>query len=186
MDNERVHVRAIIEMLGGPKEHIEKTMKDYVEKLKKSGVDIVLEVYNDAVPSQGLFSTFAELEIYFNKLEDLLAFCFDSMPSSIEIISPENLVLSSNTVSGFLNDLQARIHDNDLIVKAVSAKSKVLEGNTLNVFNNFIIYQLKQGAKSVLEIANNLGVEPEHLRPFIARLVEAKKVKEEDNKVLLA
>lgn len=186
MVDEHIHVRAIIEMLGAPKEHIEKTMKDYVDKLKNDGLNIVLEVYNDAVPSEGLFSTFAELEIGFDKLADLLSFCFDSMPSSVEILSPENLVLSSGILSGFLNDLQAKVHDNDLIVKTLSARNKVLDHNAVNVFNNFIIYQLKQGAKSVLDIADNLGVEPEHLRPFIKRLVDAKKIKEEDNKVLLA
>lgn len=185
MENTNIHVRAIIEMLGAPKEHIEKTMKDYVEKLKNDKLNIVSEIYNDAVPSQGLFSTFVELEIYFDNLADLLSFCFDSMPSSVEIISPETLAFPSSILSGFLNDLQARIHDNDMIVKTLRVRNKLVEDNSLTIFNNFIRYQLIQGAKSISELSGNLGVEPDKLRPFIDSLINTKKIKEEDNKFLL-
>ena len=44
----KIEIRAIIEMLGAPKEHIEATLKEYVENLKKDGVKINNETYAEA------------------------------------------------------------------------------------------------------------------------------------------
>jgi inactivated superfamily I helicase len=75
----KITARVIIEMLGAPKEYIEKTLKDYIEKLKKDGIKIIKETIEPAQKQNELFSTFVELDIEFDKMEDLLGFCFDSI-----------------------------------------------------------------------------------------------------------
>ena len=100
-----IHVRTILEMMGAPKEYIEKTLKDYIEKLKKD-LNIVKEDYEEAKEQGKMFSAFCELEIKFKDILELLDFCFEALPSSIEILSPENLSYKSNDFTDFLNDLQ--------------------------------------------------------------------------------
>lgn len=184
MEDKKVVTRVILEMLGAPKDYIESTMKNYVTKLKKEGIDIIVEVYEEAIPQGKLFNTFAELEIKFNNLKQLLDFCFDAMPSSVEILDPIEFKINANEMSDFLNDLQARIHQSDMIVKTVNAQKTLLDRNTLAVFQNFIVHQLKE-PKNIDELAKPMGINSEDLKPFVERLIEQNKVKKVDDKFTL-
>ena len=101
----KIVARVIIEMLGAPKEYIELTLKNYIEKLKKDGIKIIKETVEPAQKQNELFSTFVELDIEFEKMEELFGFCFDSMPSSVEILEPEELQITAGELSDHLNDL---------------------------------------------------------------------------------
>ena len=59
---------------------------------------------------------FAELEVKTASLTHIINFCFEYMPSLIEIIEPYELKISSADVSSFLNDLQAKLHGVDMLV----------------------------------------------------------------------
>ena len=79
--------RCIIEMVGSPKEYLDTTMKKFVEKIgKESGMKLLNSRIAEVVESGKLFSTFSELEIDFSSIDRLVAFCIDSMPSSVEIL----------------------------------------------------------------------------------------------------
>ena len=129
----KIVARVIIEMLGAPKEYIEKTLTDYIAKLKKDGIKIIKEEVEPAKKQNELFSTFVELDIEFEKLDDLMGFCFDSMPSSVEILEPEELKRTSTDLSNHLNDLQAKLHEVDMVVKTTRAQNAVLDKNAMNV-----------------------------------------------------
>ena len=104
-----IHCNFIIEMLGKPKEHLEKTLKEYIELLKKDKtIEIIKEDYVEPEEKDGLFTMFVELETLMKDTKRIVEFCFDYMPSSVEIIEPSNLNYSSNDFSDILNDLQAR------------------------------------------------------------------------------
>ncbi|MEM4263566.1 MAG: hypothetical protein QW666_01560 [Candidatus Woesearchaeota archaeon] len=177
-------VRTIIQMLGAPKEYIEETLKKYIEKLKKDGLQITKENYAPAEKKGELFGVFVELELKFKSAEELLDFCFDSMPASVEILEPEELHFNSNALTGLLNDMQAKLHEVDMIVKSVRAQNKVLDTNALNVFNNFIIYVASKEPKTTEEISAAIGTKPTHLQPFINKLVDAGKLKKEGDKYI--
>ena len=86
---EKTHLRCkiIIEVLGKPKEHVEESIRDYVEKIKKDTGFIVLNADFAASEEkeEGLWATFVELDMVVKGLPKLIAFCFDYMPSSLEI-----------------------------------------------------------------------------------------------------
>jgi len=164
-------IKAIIEMLGGPKEHIEKTLADYIEKLKEDITVKNVEIH-EAKPQGTLFSCFADLEISFAKPIEVLDFCFDSMPSSIEIVSPDPFKLPAEEFTAFLNDLQARIHENDMLLKNIQSAKKLLDKSVVNIFRNFIKYTLKQGEKEVEEVSAIVGVEEKDLKPFMDKMIE--------------
>lgn len=184
MEQNNVHTRIILEMLGAPKEYIEKTLKDYVAKLKNEGFIISKENYEEAVPQDKLFSTFAELEITFKNLQELLNFCFEALPSSVEILEPTTMTLQSATLTGFLNDLQARLHDADMIVKSVRAHNKILDTNALAVFHNFILHILNQAPRTLHELATVVGAQANELKPFLNKLIENNKIQFNGNTYL--
>ena len=180
--------RVIIEMLGAPKEHIEKTLKDYIEKLKKDAKDfeIVKAEFEEAQEQGKFFSAFTEVDIWFHSPGALINFCFDSMPSSIDIIRPDDLKLESKEFSNFLNDLQAHIHELDAAVKKIKATNQLLDQNSTAVFRNFIVYLMKQGKSELEEFAEPLGVAAKDLKPFLAKLAEQGAVEEKEGKYFIA
>jgi len=59
----------------------------------------------------------------------LIGFCFDYMPSSIEISKPDEFVMKKSTVENLMNDLQARLHDVDMIIKKQKNENDFLRKN---------------------------------------------------------
>jgi len=126
MENEILTVKAIIEILGYPKEHVQETMNRVVEIVKK---DYKLEDSKIHEPKEldKFWSTFVELELKIKKIDDLIGFCFDFMPSSIEIVEPSRLNVKTSEIANLFNDLLARLHQYDMIVKNLSAQNKLLQ-----------------------------------------------------------
>ena len=80
--------KAIIEVAGSPKEHIEEVMTKVVEKIKSEQQILKYKIF-EAQQKEKLFFTFTEMEIDFSNFEKLIGFCLDYFPSSIEIIDEE-------------------------------------------------------------------------------------------------
>jgi len=175
--------RVIIEMLGAPKEYIETTLKNYIEKLKKDGIKIIKETVEPAQKQNELFSTFVELDVEFEKMEELFGFCFDSMPSSVEILEPEELKITAGDLSDHLNDLQAKLHEVDMVVKTTRAQNKVLDKNAMNVFKNFVKHLCRDGMTTE-EMSKIVGIEERQLQKFVDILVKEDKIKKEGDKYL--
>ncbi|MBD3361616.1 hypothetical protein GF358_02365 [Candidatus Woesearchaeota archaeon] len=175
-----IHTRAILEMLGAPKEYIEKTLKEYIQKLKKD-LKITKEEYEEAKPQGKMFSTFAELEIKFTNPNQMLDFCFEALPSSMEILAPEEMNFKSNDMSDFLNDLQSRLHEADMVVKSVRAQNKVLDNNATAVLQNFIKFLCKE-PKTSEEMSPYIGLSSKDVKAFADKLVEKGVIQEQNGK----
>ena len=175
-----IHCNFIIEMLGKPKEHLEKTLKEYIELLKKDKtIEIIKEDYVEPEEKDGLFTMFVELETLMKDTKRIVEFCFDYMPSSVEIIEPSNLNYSSNDFSDILNDLQARLHKIDMLAKNFGQENKVLKKNSAIFLRNLIHLALKDKEKELTELSKNTGVPEKELKKFMEVLIKEKKVKKQ-------
>jgi len=183
----RVRSRLIIEMLGSPKAHVEKTLKDYVAKLRTDKtVQILKEDYAETQDRDGLFATFVELDIWFKDIHHMLAFCFDAMPSTVEILEPRELKIDAGELQNLINDLQARLHTVDLALKEVKATLKVVDTNAMNALRNFTIYALQQGTKTPEELGKIVGLSAQTMQPYLDKLIAANKIKKDGNKYSIA
>src|SRR3989338_2348534 len=182
-----IKARVIIEMLGAPKEHIEETLKLYVEKMKTQEKDIVVRniEYGEPKEVNSLFSVFVELELEFTDMKTLTYFCFDYMPSSIEVFEPSEFTYSANDYTDFLNDLQARLHKFDMMIRNLSAENKVIKKNGLTLARNVVLACVESGPKPLLEISKRSGMPEEHIKKFVNILVKEEKIKEKDGKYSL-
>lgn len=179
----RVRARVIIEMLGSPKDHLTKTLKEYIAQLRKDKtVQVLKEDFAEPQDRDGLFAQFVELELWFKDVHHLLAFCFDAMPSSVEVIEPQDMHIDGRELQNFLNDLQSRLHTVDLALKEVKATLKVIDTNAVNVLRNFVIYALTQGTKTPEELAKIVGLTPEGIQAYLDKLVAAKRIKKDGTK----
>lgn len=154
-----------------------KTLKDYVAKLKNDGLSVVNEFYEEPKEQGELWSTFAELEINFENVIDVLSFCFDSMPSTVEILEPDKLEIAALDLTNFLNDLQGRLHEADMEIKTLTAQQKVLHTNAMEVFRKHIVHLLSHGGQTSEELAEKVGLSVDDIGPFLKMFEEKKWVK---------
>jgi len=129
MENNNILIRAIFEILGSPKDHVEATMNLVLDKVKEiEGVEIKSSETYEAKEVEGkLWSTFSEVEFEVKDIELLMNICFNFMPSSIEIIEPGKLIEDAHKMSNFFNDLLGRLHKYDMLVKNLNAQNLIMQ-----------------------------------------------------------
>ncbi len=178
-----LHARVIVEVLGAPKEHVTKTLKQYVEKIKKEKhIDVIDIKISKPKEQKKLFSTFADIEMLVKDASALAYFCFDYMPSSIEIIDPTAFTYNAHDFSSFFNDLQARLHKIDMMVKNMTAQNKNLLRNANLLLRNNIMIVLKEGEMDIATLSKKVGIPKEQLEPFAEETVKEGWIKKKGDK----
>lgn len=132
-DNKTQKITAvmIIEVMGRPKEHL-------VETLEKMSADvgneknITLVDKKIAEPTlvkdqKDLYSSFAEVEVETTSAMDLFVLMFKYSPAHVEIIEPENVVLSNHNLTEALNEVTRRLHKYDEIARVIQMEKQILE-----------------------------------------------------------
>lgn len=136
----------IIQILGKPADHIEKTLNLVIDNFNKDKrVNLIEKKVHPAKLVEGteqVFTTFAEIEILVSDLSKLIEIIFDYMPASIEILEPSNLSLKLEDANSILNDLATRIHQYDALLK----KSRLQLNILVNKFK-----ELEEKTKEVKE-----------------------------------
>ena len=186
-EHAHVRCRTIIEVLGKPKEHVEDALKQYIAHIKEDSELVVLnEDYSEAKEQGNLWSKFVELDLVIKGTKKLISFCFEYMPSSLEILKPEHLIMSNTELSNFLNDLQARLHNVDMVVKQQKAENDFLRKNMHAMVHNTILICLKVARLSLEQLSQVTGVEQKELEIFVEKLLKENKIKKEDDLYTLA
>jgi len=165
--------KTILEILGKPKEHVETTIKSLVNQIKSLKQFTLKDSYISETQEQDhLFSVFAELELSAKDISSIMGFCFDFMPSSIDIIEPESLSLSSKDISDFLTDLQAKLHQGDMVSKKLNSVNLFLRRNLHSLMRNYVTLALKGGAKDISTLSRLSGIAEKDLKEFLDVLVK--------------
>ncbi len=119
-----IEVKVIIEIAGFPEEHVKKTMDMVMDRLKnEKGIKINNKKVEEVKKVKEVWSTYADMELEIENMETLNNFCFNYMPSSIEIINPDKLNIESQEISNLMNDLLARLHNFSMFLKNLQAEN---------------------------------------------------------------
>jgi hypothetical protein len=186
---EKSHLRCkvIIEMLGKPKEHVQKTIQMYVDKIKTDPDLIVINNdFADATQKEDMWSTFTELDIIIKGIPKLIDFCFNYMPSSIEIIKPEEFFMKKSVIENLINDLQARLHNVDMVVKKQKNENEFLRKNMGIAICNSILISLASKSLDKETLSKATGVPDQELDAILTKLLNEKKIVKENNLYSLA
>ena len=108
------------------------------------------------------------------------------MPSSIEIQKPESLLLSHRQISDIFNDLQAKLHNVDMVVKQQKLENDFLKKNLHTIINNTILICLRIGKCPVSKISKITGIEENEMGAYLEELLKQKKVKKDGDLYSLA
>jgi hypothetical protein len=127
---QKIRAVIILEILGRPKEHVTESLDGLIKKIsEEKGIKIIekkshepkkLEESEEEMTKHGeIFTSFAEVEIEFDKIDDLIKIIFNYMPSSVEIVSPEKISFDNVFLSDMLTGLILKLHRYDEIAKTV-------------------------------------------------------------------
>ncbi len=175
----KIIFRAIVEVLGKPKEHVDSTLKGYLQKLKEnSHYQVVKEELADLKKHEEseLWMAFAELELKTTGVGEIIDFCFDYMPSLIEIIEPEELELDSLGVSSFLNDLQAKLHGVDMLAKQMKIENQLTNNSLAKLLNNYIVILLRSNNLDSKQLSTYTGMNIEVLEDYLDKMIDEGKI----------
>jgi hypothetical protein len=125
-----IKLKVIMEIMGSPEEHVNKTMNMVVEKLKSAEYFKCLnEKVSEStkIEDKPFWSKFVEAELEFTNVDDVTGFCLDFMPSSIEILEPSSFNFKKDLMENHWNDLIARLHQYDMMVKNLHAENIMIK-----------------------------------------------------------
>ncbi|MFH1396131.1 MAG: hypothetical protein ABIG93_01910 [archaeon] len=172
--------RAVIEVLGKPKEHVESSLQKYLEKLEADEKytiktkDVAEIKKQDG--EQELWTIFAEIEFESKKVEDVISFCFDYMPSIIEVLEPSELKYKAEEVSNFLNDMQAKLFQVDMVAKQLTMQNSHLQKNMAGLMKNFLLVLLGKNKLTLKQLVAFTGVPEKSLGDYLDKLIDTEKI----------
>ena len=175
----KILFRAVVEVLGKPKEHVDSTLKGYLQKLKEnSRYEVLKEDLAELKQHEQseLWMAFAELEIKTSGVAEIIDFCFDYMPSLIEIIEPEELQLDSLVVSSFLNDMQAKLHGVDMLAKQMKIENQLTNNSLAKLLNNYIIVLLRNNNLTSKQLSAYTGMNIDVLEDYMDKMIDEGKI----------
>jgi hypothetical protein len=167
------------EVMGNPKEHVEKTIHDFMDNIRKDfQINILNEEYGEAeeVPkSEGLWSTYCDAEILTDNLDKFNWLCVNFMPSSIEIIEPQELRIKDKDLTNWFNDLLAKLHEVSISYRQATTKEDLLIENMNLLIQNSILLAAEHHHKKQ-EIGEKIGIPSDQLEPFFESLLKSNKL----------
>jgi hypothetical protein len=166
--------RVIFEMAGNPKEHVEKTLRNYISIVKEDpGYVFMKEYMAPCEENNGVWSTFYESEILISNIEKLNSLCFNLSPASVEILLPETLDFTDKKLGELYNDVLSKLHEIGIVVKNLNGENELLKVNLNRAIRNCVVLALPE-PKTGAEIAERIGIDIEHLQPFIDAMIKEK------------
>jgi len=182
IDKGHILCRVIFEMAGNPQEHVEKTLKEYINNIKEDPDYIFIKEYMaPCEENEGVWSTFYESEILVSNFEKLNLLCFNLSPASVEILQPESFHISEKKMGEWYNDLLSKLHEIGIVVKNFNSENDLLKVNLNRCIRNCVTLALSE-AKTAAEIAERVGIDEEHLQPFIDAMVKEKNLVKDGEK----
>lgn len=195
---EKILCRVIVEVVGKPKEHVEKAIQVVLEKaeeieglkIETKHIEEIKEVDSEKLAGAEkkisenagtLFSSFVEIDFWAKDVDVVASFCFDFLPSSLEILEPERLNVDPQDISKLMNDMLSRLHNADLKLKAYSVENNMLKNNASLLLRNMIMVSVGAKPQTLEKLSESVGIPKDQLGPFLKPLIEQNHVlKEKD------
>ena len=137
----------IFEILGKPAEHIKDSLDKMIDQLgEQKGLEVVRRVVHEPklieddgksdskleklekenYVKQGMYSTFAEVEVETENINLIMAIVLNMLPSHVEILQPSEFSLNNTELSGLMSELTVKMHKYDEITKVLMLEKDYL------------------------------------------------------------
>lgn len=162
--------------MGSPKEHIVKSLQNYIKALKQNkGIEVLSEDYAEPEQQNEVWSTFVEVDVLVEGIEKFVYVCFTFTPASIEILAPEELTFSEKNMTDWLNELLSLLHELGLTVKQTKQENQILKKSLNNLMRNIIVLGLDAPMQKKA-LAKKIGADEKLLEPFLDAMEKEKRI----------
>ena len=186
-EQQYIRIRAILEIVGKPKEYIEQKMKEYITRMKEDAHLMVIEEHvHEAHQRETVWSTIAEIEVAIQGVSNLVGFCIDYMPASVDIIKPESFAFDARIFTGIVNDIVAKLHRVDMLANQLGAENTFLKKNMNNIIRNSLLVLIKLGIDAPEKLSKITGIQELEVKRFLDSLLQEKRIKESNGTYSLA
>ena len=139
-----IRAAIILEVIGKPPEHLTETLNNLIEQIdKEEGIVIkekkvnepisikekaeIVEKDKEIIEHNDFHTSFAEIEVEVDEISKIVLLMFKYMPASIEIIYPEEIVLTNNGWSEILSEITRRLHGYEEITRVLQVEKAMME-----------------------------------------------------------
>ncbi|RME31150.1 hypothetical protein D6789_03620 [Candidatus Woesearchaeota archaeon] len=180
LENGWVRCIIIFELAGKPKQHVEETLRAYMENIKRDArISMLAEEYAETEEHEdGIFSTFCEAELLVQNLEVLTWLSINFSPASIEVIEPTVLSHKASELTSWYNDLLSKLHEVSTVLREERSINRHLTESLNALIKNAIKAALRAEERDAKGLEAWLGIPAQQLAPFLKHLVEKKEVVE--------
>ena len=120
----------IMEILGRPVEHIEKSLSELVEKMgTEKGVSLLSKQIHKAKKvekGENLWTAFADIDLSFESLPLFFNAIMTYLPAHIEVYEPEFYKMNAFELNEFANFVVSRLHNYDALAKRMISEREIL------------------------------------------------------------
>ena len=185
---EKVRIHTILELVGTPKNHIEKTIELLVKQLgEQDGIKIEDKEVSDAQKTDDdMFGAFAELTMEMKDLTTLNHFAVNYTPAAIELLEPETVKMDPVTFNEVYGDILAKLHmSNTEIVELKNQRKQVLRSLNALVRNTILIL-VEDKPRTKEEIAEQTGVDKKRINKVLQVMTKNNTLSKEDDTYTVA
>ena len=173
LENGCYEARVIIEVLGKPKEHVEETRNNIISQLESDKEMLITNKYlADTKEEDGLWSTFLEVELWFSSLKKLMQFSIIYMPSHIEILRPDQMILKTQDLSEVLSDFIQNLHTLNQVYHEKNIENDALKRTLGFMMKNSTLVALTRKPMNIEELSKYVGIAKDTLKPALDNLIK--------------
>jgi len=131
---EKIKCAFIFEILGRPPEHIKESLEEFIDRIGKvKEISIVRKIIHEpkiierekdkedknSSNKEELYTSFADIELEADDINVIFRIVLNMLPSNVEIISPNEIVLKNFDASQLLTELTIKLHRFDEVAKVL-------------------------------------------------------------------
>jgi hypothetical protein len=162
-------IKTTFEILGKPKEHVTETLKTYLDNIKKdSRIEIANTYFGDAEEAEetnGLFSAFAEVDMFVRDTETLTWLAFNFSPASVEVLEPAFMKVEAREMTNWINDLLAQLHELSAVSSRIGDQNKHMVKNMNALIKNLILVVTEGDGLSQKDLEKKVGIPHKQMKP---------------------
>lgn len=177
---EKGYIRAnvLLELIGNPKEHIEKTLNALVKQLKENEnlVWVKEEIGAPEKTADGLWGAFCDAELLFVDLYTIGEFAFTYSPAVIDILEPAKITIKDKEMTDFFGETLSQIHSINSRLIETNNQNKAYQKSMNALVRNAILVGLLNDEMTSEEIGKKIGILAKDIEPVLEAMIKEKKL----------
>lgn len=180
-----IKARVLFEIIGNPKEYVDKALKSVIQKIKTdSKIEFLSEEYGEPeLTKDELWGVFCEAEILAPNLYAISWLCLNFAPASVEILEPIKFSFNDKMMSDLFNDFLGHVHSMNTKNIETNSINKGLQRNLNAMTRNAVLLAVNSSEKTSEEIGRMIGVQnTPDIEPVLDAMIKEGRLIKNENK----